>query len=509
MVTWLRFFHVWVGVFVLIQIFLCGWFFFHKGHIMHHEVVKIYQNAYDIPVNVMQTTNSRPTESKTGYRYKGKIKGLDYQDLFRKVNGIIRKNLQVQIVRNWKSKTSLVTLKYTNFSFSKAINVLPKAKYKSPPKKYVFVHEILNDQLSKNTRALLSLCVQAGQSGRSVVRPFVRQTKFGPNAAWSHLETYFNETYLDNLLRTTGYTSLADKQEYLKECPSNNADHVSIHFIENSTASKKFTNKRFGIKDNDFNSILQKSTKKGWTECTLIDKTMRKTAGKQFCVNSAVITDWRVLERDIVKDAKCLNIVQWRGIDGKAYRLKFREDHLKFSSLDLTFALKPGLSVMQEVQRFRKENLLGNYIALYVRGEKILLAKSLDRLYECVDLLLEVLVALKKTHGLSKVLVATDMGDFGSGSLVRYRMTKHLNENVFKDIHDRILKESKGVTYSPSSDKLDRGVIALVDITLLSQARHLVSAGDGTFHEWLAARFLNEHRNDREIWSKTTVCANL
>ena len=98
------------------------------------------------------------------------------------------------------------------------------------------------------------------------------------------------------------------------------------------------------------------------------------------------------------------------------------------------------------------------------------------------------------------------MGDYGSSWLIGYRKRKHLDENVFKDIHDYIIQESQGVAYSPRSNELDRGTIALVDMTLISQAQYLISAGTGTFQAWVAAKFLANRRNDERLWSKITVC---
>ena len=109
----------------------------------------------------------------------------------------------------------------------------------------------------------------------------------------------------------------------------------------------------------------------------------------------------------------------------------------------------------------------------------------------------QVLMVVKSTYGLSQVFIATDMGNFGAAKR---------REKVFDLLNNHILKESKGVSYSPSSDKLDRGVVALVDMTLISGARHLITAGGGTFQEWVTVRFLGEHRNDRGMWSKTTIC---
>jgi hypothetical protein len=109
-------------------------------------------------------------------------------------------------------------------------------------------------------------------------------------------------------------------------------------------------------------------------------------------VNGNIIKDWKVLEKDIIKNERCLNIYLWRGIVGVTYRLKFSEDNMKFSSIDLTYALRPGKPVMNEVERFAKESLGENYIAVYVRSEFWLRASTMDYLRKCVDLVLEVYI---------------------------------------------------------------------------------------------------------------------
>ena len=74
--------------------------------------------------------------------------------------------------------------------------------------------------------------------------------------------------------------------------------------------------------------------------------------------------------------------------DGR-FVIKFSEDSYQFTSIQLALALRPGQAVMKEVERF-KETLTNKYIAVYVRGEKILRTTSMEFLSECVDLLLEV-----------------------------------------------------------------------------------------------------------------------
>ena len=99
------------------------------------------------------------------------------------------------------------------------------------------------------------------------------------------------------------------------------------------------------------------------------------------------------------------------------------------------------------------------------------------------------------------------MSDYGSGSFGRYEKDKNLGENVFKNIHDYIITKSQGVVYSPPSHVVDRGVISLVDMNLIARAQYLITAGGGTFQEWIIARFLDIHRHDdKRSWSTITVC---
>ena len=100
------------------------------------------------------------------------------------------------------------------------------------------------------------------------------------------------------------------------------------------------------------------------------------------------------------------------------------------------------------------------------------------------------------------------MSDYGSGSFGRYEKEKNLEENVFKNIHDHIIAKSQGVVYNPPSHVVDRGVISLVDMHLIARAQYLITAGRGTFQEWIIARFLDIHRHDsNRSWSTITVCS--
>jgi hypothetical protein len=369
-------------VITILVIILTGWYIFFKTNIEHPELIQ----KQDLIQSFQQ------------YRYI-KFEGVDFQDLLAILKGTIGQNLQIRITRDPQTKKSLVAVNYTEWDFPKIIGkpegeIISKARGGNPSKKYAYVDYQYNDQLSTNTRSFLSLCAQAGRTGRKVVRPFVKQTKLSSDQSWFLFETYYDVKQLDGLLAAAGYATLVDTAEYLKECPPNSPDHVSVHFIDNSQSSMGFTKANLRLKEDYYKAIVKNTTQKGWTECAFLDRAMKRTPGKQFCVNGDIIKDWKVFEKDIVKNDKCLNIFIWRGIEDHVYRLKFSEDGMKYSSIDLAYALRPGQPVINEVERFAKEALAENYIAVYVRSEFMLREFSMDYLRNCIDLVLEVCICI-------------------------------------------------------------------------------------------------------------------
>ena len=382
---------IWILFLIEVPILFTGWYLANRSIKKHRKSIQKQNFVHISSASPRQRIQAGKNREEI---YDGKFEGLDFKDLLTKIKNSNGRNLHVYISSDEKTTKTRVTLEYSALVFPQMIDI-SKAKKQSSSKKYIFVHSQYTDQLSKNTLAFLSLCAQAGKSGRKVVMPYVKQTKFSSAKSWFPLATYYDVKYLKRLLAAAGYASLVASAEYEKECPRDSPNHVSIHFIDNSQASMGFTKVNFRLKDDFYRAVVKNTTKNGWTKCEFLDRTMKRAPGKQFCVNGDMIKDWKVFEKNIVKNEKCLNIFLWRGIDGLRYRLKFSEDNYQFSSISLTFALRPGQAVINEVERFKKA-LGDKYIAVYVRSEKIMRKNSMQMEYlrQCVDLALEVCVHL-------------------------------------------------------------------------------------------------------------------
>lgn len=159
-----------------------------------------------------------------------KAEELGFEDLPATIKECVGQNLELKISHTCDRRTgkAMFTANCTALVFPQIINV-SKALKKFPSRKYVFPYYQYTDQLTVNTRAFLSLCAQAGTTGRKVVKPRVKQTRLRSEDSWLPLDTYYDVKYLKILLAASGYSELVDKAEYLKECPPNNPDHVSVH----------------------------------------------------------------------------------------------------------------------------------------------------------------------------------------------------------------------------------------------------------------------------------------
>ena len=401
-----------------------------------------------------------------------------------------------------------IIFKYAKASFPRTIKFTkPNPKIQAGQKStgYVRVYSRYWEQMTMNLRALISLAGQAKLGGRKVLEPGVKDSGFGRDGY--SLGIYFDLNHFNNMLTWSDYATLANQKEYDTECSLANATHVIIHFLY-SQKGVDFTKGKLHLSDKEYGEISSRASKSGWTECPALGNFIKESSNsKQFCVEPSRVTEWETLENDVIKGAKCLTIATWRGI-GSGYRTYFSERKFKIKSRDVQFALRPSGDVLREAQRFQNSVLHGKYIAVQVRGERVVIPHNLDRLRSCLRLLAEVVRMLKELSDISQVLVASDMSNFGSGSWRGSLKGEVYNENTLPDLHSFLMSSTGGVEYKPAADNVDRGVVALVEMSLIANAQHLITIGTGSFQEWIRAKFLEKHRDDsRPAWSLIKMCS--
>ena len=390
------------------------------------------------------------------------------------------------------------------------VNVLePKIKLSQPlARRYVYVYEHYWEQLTMNTRVLMALAAQAKFGGRFVLEPKVKDSTFGDTGF--PLRTYYNVTQMNALLQANGYSTFVTEDEFDKECSNNDQFDAILHFLYQDNKAVSFLKNKFSITTRQYDEISRRARKNsGWTDCKSL-KPYFSPGLKIFCVDPTIITEWSVLEQGILRDIKCLGIFVWRGI-GFRSRTSFSEKHVNVSSKEIHFLLKPSLSILNEAEIFIKTHLSeSGYIAVQVRGEKVVIQHNLKRLKKCLRLLVNLVKNTKKSFGISKVFVATDMSNFGSGSWAGSLKTQNLDAHALKIIQSALMERIGAVVYKPSADwqTPDRGAVSLVELSIMAHAQHLLTIGTGSFQEWAVANFLEFHKDDNpELWSLTRLCS--
>ena len=429
------------------------------------------------------------------------------------LNSSLGKLLKVKD-EEWTSSGNILKLNFTfdvrQVRFPKVLRIKPDVSKTSnmTSKKYVFVWGRYWEQLTMNMRAFLALVLQASLAGRSVVASMVRDSRF--QMSGSPIGYYFDAGHIHDILRTYGYPSLADQDEFHKACPVNDPNYTTVHFLHDQVKAGTYTKNRFKLDDETYANVTREAKKYGWTRCSFIRKlTKQNPDSKMFCVDTTVITDWKVFERDVIKSAKCLSVVLWRGI-GDTYRARFREKGLKLYSRDFFIAIKPSPDVMSEVEKFKQKFLGSKYVGVQIRGEHVAISFGLARLKQCIRLLGVALKLIKDLFHIEKVFVATDMSRYGSASWKDSVKRDVITDETLPMLQALVLTATNGFTFEQTADQaesLDRGFVALVEMTLVSQAQSLLTIGYSSFHEWTSVKFVDFHRNDLPTtWSLVKLC---
>lgn len=378
----------------------------------------------------------------------------------------------------------------------------------SASERYVYVYERYWEQLTMNTRVLMALAAQAKLGRRLVVEPRVKDSSFGDTGY--PFSTYYNVSQMNALLRSNGYSTFVTQDEFDRKCSISEEFHAILHFLYEDKKAVSFLKSKFGLNTQQYNGISQRAKKNGWTDCKLL-KPYDSSDLKVYCVHPNILREWSELERVLLRDVKCLGIFLWRGIGGKT-RTYFSERHVRISSKEIHYLLKASSPIESEAERFIRTHLSGGgYIAVQVRGEKVVIQHSMTRLKKCLRLLVNIIKSTQRNFGIAKVFVASDMSDFGSGSWAGSLSDKKMiDARVLKAVQSNLILQIDAVVYRPSSDwqTPDRGAVSLVELSLIGHAQHLLTIGTGSFQEWAVAKFLGYHRDDKPMqWSLTRLCS--
>ena len=384
------------------------------------------------------------------------------------------------------------------------------------------------EQLGKTTENLLQLAAVAARMKRSVVQPFVRDSRMcGLQAGYigeerikrrhfRPLSVYFNVKHMNNLLSNAGYASLVELDYYRMHCSSGAEKTTLLHILYDDEDTRDLIAKWYNLSTAECGKVLEETKLKGWSNCSFIDKGLsiskrigNVNVGRQICIDPEIVKDIDVFEKKVLQGDSCVVIVHWRGI-GKG-RTHFEID-VRTEPRDLVHNLRPSHVILNELKKIKTKLGLNNpYIAVHIRAERQLEWYGVEKLLKCFSVLVKYVIKLKHDHKINQVFLATDLTDFGSDTLIPPINKDTALAKRLKGFQDLLIRDLKPILYMPRRTRdwlfMDRGVVAITEMKLLIDGTHLVTLGSGTFQEWILDVFLEQHSKDEDLfWSVTRVC---
>ena len=350
------------------------------------------------------------------------------------------------------------------------------------------------EQLTAATNNFLDITALAAYGGRHVVVSFVKNSLFYGSPTKKSFQTlalYYNVTALNGTLRSRGHGTLISWKEFQGICQGTLDVLVHLDYKRNSEATPPI----FPCKDRQRN--------------TFGDFNVRRT----ICMNVFAVDSVEKFENNVVKRLPCVGLAQWRGIDNKyPYRAQFNlssvvTHRMRSGDAAIFFSSK----LLHVARDFIAKNLGPLFFSMHIRTERILKFTKTIRNIAAVKKCISNLSTLVQRH---KSLSAADIpiflaGDFaGYGSSSRHvKPARRKAKSLMK-----ILAPLKPVIFQPSSYNLiDRGAVAIVEMHILVQSKHLFVVGGGTFQAWVVNQFLNKNNIDRKSTAKckSELCNSL
>ena len=383
--------------------------------------------------------------------------------------------------------------------------------------KYIFVFHHY-EQFGKTTENFVQLCSIAVYGSRVVVEPFVRDSRMcglktgwwgkelTPSRLFKPLSLYFDVKVMNEILSQNQYTTMRPLTEFKKVCNKTTSNITLVHFLYHD--GKEKTKMWFQLSEKDYQNIYLRSNKTGWSECPFIDKGLnisnrlgQTKAGRELCVNAERMTDHKKFENDVLQGDKCVVITYWKGFGKNRTHFKPK---VKLNARETVHRLRHSNLILQEADLYRRTFLERTYIALHVRSERQLLWYSEQSLLKCIHAVIRRVFELKKKYGIQTVFLATDLTQYGSDTLVS---NKPNSLKWFEKLLMNILKPKRYSPHKTDPPLMDHGVIAIVEMNILSQAKHLVTLGSGSFQEWVMALFIEGKKGEKQDWTITRVCS--
>ena len=382
------------------------------------------------------------------------------------------------------------------------------------------------DRLSAATRQLFRLNALAKYGKRLVVEPLVKDTLFyGDELSSKHpplspSSLYYNINSVNELLERYGYARFASRRVFLEKCRGGTGT-LYVRLFPNA-----WQQSRIKLKP-EMKSLINQTAKRGWMRCQLpilhlqyyaLMKELR--ISQQVCVISDTVRNFSKLEDQLLQRYKCVVFHHWSGT-GERKGNYFMPLTTKLPPLQLTHLLPFSSQIVGKARRFAT-NVLGSqpYIPVHIRTERFFrtnpsFTENFSRFQMCSEFLVKLVSCFKETWKVSQVFLATDLGERGSSAIapilervsVLDRATINKLMINLVEYQDDLTQRLQPVVRAVS-EGVDKGVEALVDMSILKDADHLVTVGTGlTLQLWLIDLFRRrQEEKGKSLHSVVKLC---
>lgn len=374
--------------------------------------------------------------------------------------------------------------------------------------KFLFVFRYY-EQLGRATSNLIDLASLAKYNNRFLVVPYVNNSRMcGLAGGVSHhyrkverrnqrkyasMDEYFNVQYLNLKLYSRGYSTLRHFRDLESHCE--NRFNIVLHFLFQDETFKKDTALWYRVSEDEVKALYkQVKVHDGWVDCpgikrSSLSKQIDFKVNRYICVDPEIIRSARELEDKVLKGARCVAIVQWRGNGDE--RVHFPLDS------SISQALRPSdfefnAQLVKIARDFVANTFKGKFIGVHVRSERHVERKGINVTTRCFEKLATRVRESQQAIQVTEVFLASDLTDYGSDTLRNFA-----GANERGSLSQLLMKFlNRPATFNPKGILYDTGAIAIVEMNILSMATRVITLGGGNFQEWALALFLKSHNNE-------------
>ena len=385
------------------------------------------------------------------------------------------------------------------------------------------------EQFGMAARNMFQLVTMANDWGSRVVEPYsVNSRLFGlkeiilkrkPStndrvATPLLLRELVNLNQLTEVMCSYGLPGLVSHDEFINDFPQ---DTIIIQFVHTYSNPSDLN-----VPPDKKGDILNQFKTNNIVDCShllshyhdkivvaLEQETKRKPLVRQYyCVDATkLVTSHKLAELTTVLDYPHLTIIiiDWHGYSNRAMVYHSAKGPHVNKRVTLSTSYKgPSLATLELLHSDRVKNaamkyrqqvgLPSSYIAVHIRSEKMghVQMSQAGFLSSCLKKMYSIINQLKELHNLEHVVICMDAGVRGSDSCVNCRS----GSDTIKMLQYYHLPVTQ-VDPTLIGEVDDNGLVALIEMNLLSMGDHLLLVGGGSFQNQTRHHFTEYHDNQR------------